>query len=268
MDVKEVAPNISEDEEKVLHVYQDLLTDKGFLGDLEDIRGKSKRTLKRYSINHPIIGLDVVPKQAIERLDERFIMFQGQFFDTVEDLVNNKDVLQMAYAEQFPKLYRPDKYLTEDQLRKRFKYFWYFRQFAPPREEDGILSPKIYKRELEKFQEEMRSIRDTGIEVIGGQFLAKVDEIRKQCSGGTPHSSTLRAMNDFFDDFDEVWSGFIGHDLLKQKIEEAKEYMDGTDAEMLRTSDDFRSIVAEKMVEIMTTLNDAEDTRLYRDIDI
>jgi hypothetical protein len=186
----------------------------------------------------------------------------------VEDLVAHKDELRDAFLEKYPSLYRPDKYPNEYALRARFKFEWVFRHFNPPAEELSILPPDIYEQELRKWQAEARGIRDSVISTVGGAFMSKIDSIRKQCFNGTINAGSLRSIHEFFGRFEELWGGFIGHEQLKDKIAEAKVYLDGTDASMLNADEDFRSLVGDKMLNIMSEINATGDARLHRSLDL
>jgi len=265
LEVSEFSSDLPTD---VVSAMQNLLTDKSYLEDLWALRDESKRFLSRYSFPHQIQGLVFAPKNAITILDSGFKTRREQFFEIVEMLAENLPLLEKKFANKYPKLYRPEKYPTKTQLKSLFTYDWCFRHLSLPDKGLQILSPELYEQELSKMKTEMRDMRDNILRMVGQQFVFKINSIKEQCAGGMVNSATIKSVNAFFERFDVLWGNFVGHETLKSYISEAKEILEGVDASMLKTSDDLRAMVGDKMGEILSGLSAVADARLHRRLDV
>lgn len=253
---------------EIVRAVYDLLDDKTFLEDLHSIRSEAKRFLYRNSLPFPVDGLVFIPKPSIERIDEGLKTRRGHFEEAVEDFLRTYESKRSAFAEKYPKIYQPQKYPSVSQMAYRFRFNWSFRHFTVPDAEMSLLPPELYKEEERKFKAEMRQMKDTAISVIGQEFIKKIDILKEQCFDDNINTATVNAFHTFLDKFDNLWKGFVGHAALKRMIEEAKEYMDGTEADMLRADDSFRQLVGNKMKDITEQFQKIPDARLKRKLDL
>lgn len=248
----------------------DLLKDKTLLEVVWDVRGEADKLIGFNSLPCPIPGLHFVPKRLIPEINEKLKEIKVRFWVTVDEFISDYARLVQEYAVAYPELYEPSKYLSETALRGRFYFEWTFRHFSVPDVALGVLPPELYEEEMRKFKQEMRTMADMAVSVVGQEFLAKIKVLKDQCLDplGNVNTATVNAIHSFLDRFDRLWDGYVGHSQLKQMIAECREYMVGTDAPMLRADDDFRQLVGRKMGEITGQLDGLADARLHRRLNV
>lgn len=248
----------------------DLLKDKTYLAGVHNVRNEAVNFIGDNSLPFPIAGLHFVPKKLIFEMDMKLKTYRNRFWAAVEEFLENYSSLVEDYAKEYPDLYEPAKYPSKSQLRTRFCFDWIFRHFNVPEVSLEVLSPEVYEEELKKFQSEMRQMRDMAVSAVGQRFIEKIESLRDQCldSSGSINTATVNAVHSFLDRFDHLWDGFIAHPQLKEQIDKCKEYMAGTDADMLRTDESFKNMVGGKMTEIVDHLDDLADARLHRRLDL
>jgi hypothetical protein len=254
----------------IVRAVYDLLKDKTYLTIVHNIRSEAVGFVGNNSLPFPIAGLHFIPKKLISHVNTRLQRYQNRFWVAIEEFLDNYSSLIADYAKEYPKLYEPQKYPSVVVLRTRFCFEWTFRHFNVPDVSIGVLPPEVYGEELRKFQSEMREMRDMAVSVVGKQFIEKIESLKDQCldSSGNINTATVNAVHNFLDRFDRLWDGFVAHPQLKRMIGECKEYMAGTDADMLRADETFRGLIGKKMGEITDHLDSLADARLYRRLDI
>ena len=201
-------------------------------------------------------------------IDERLQRYQQEWDEVAEDLANQIVNLKEKFAAKYPALYDPSRYPTAEGLRRSIYFTWSFRQFTVPDREMSVLSPAIYKREMEKFKSDISEMKSMTLNVMANEFVQRIESLKKGCENGTVTPQTITAINGFLSRFDEVWDGFVEEKTIRKMIEDMKEYMDGTDADMIRYDDNFRQLVANKAAQVAEGLKNIDGVELKRAIDI
>jgi hypothetical protein len=240
---------------EIVRAVRDLLTPEGMalLKDFNRVRNEAKGWLYRNSLPFPVQGMVFVRKSRLEQTDERLQAFQAQALEIAEEFIKQVKVLEEQYAQEYPKFYDPAKYPSEAQLRSRFVFRWSFRSFEPPDSKFAVLSPDMYKREVDKFNSDIRWMRDATSKMFAKAVIDRLGELKKQCEDGTVYSQTVDSVNALIDKFDNLFTGYVSKDSLVKLMDDVKLYMQGTDAEMLRADDDFRAVVGRKMDSVVDT---------------
>jgi hypothetical protein len=258
-------------DKKLFDAFQSILEDRGEIEEMDNLRNEIKNWVGRpvNSIRHPIPGLRVVFKRRVARIDEKLHEFHGRYWRLVERMIESLPEHQRYYQRKHPEYYDASKYPTPHQVRAAHRFNWRFMNFAPMTADGNHdLPPSFYREQERKAREEWRRVTDEGIKVVGGLFLNKVDSLRKQCFDGQIHSRTVDTFVEYLENFDESYGKFLGHSQLNAAVKKAKDYLLGTDADMLRADEGFRNVVGQKMEEILKGINKANDVRLHRHIDI
>jgi len=254
---------------EIIRGVKSLLTEDGKerLRNLNSIMNEAKGFISRNSMPHPIPTLDFVPKHKIEFVDEGLRQRQINASACFEELVENYESAKLDYKKRYPDHYQPEKYPTVSRLRAGFVFEWSFRVFTSPSKEMSVLPASLYKEEVAKFKSEVQEMKDMAVDAIGKELLKKVNSLKEQCSSENVATATVNSVHNFLDKFDDLWDGFVAHKELRKMIQELKNYMDGTDAEMLRADDSFRNMVEKKMTKIADQLTVDDGILAERSLD-
>jgi len=252
---------------EIVRAVYDLLTDKTYLRQLHEMRSEAKRFVARYSLPFPVDGLVFILKQNITIVDEGLRRRREEFLSKVEQFLSGYEADKRDFQKKYPHLYRPEKYPSQDVMRRIFRFEWYFRHFVAPDRSLEVLPPEVYEEEVRKIQAEARRMRDVAISTIAQKFLSKIESLKEQCSRDKINTATVNSLKQFLDDFSSSWDGFLGYQKLSSLVEECKDALDGIGAEELRYDDDFRSLIGKKMESIIGDFSKIADVRLRRKID-
>lgn len=253
--------NIKEDQ---IHASFDLLDDKSIIEDMKKIRNQAKHYIQLNSISFTERGLDFVPKTKIEEIDQELQKFQIQFLAMGKDFVSKLKDLEKDFAKNHPKLYRANRYPTEEQLSKMIKFEYVFRAFEPPSEK--LLSQKMYKDEIKKFQKDIAGMKESCTSMVQDEIIKRLKALNEQVKDEDKkiHKSTLKAIETMIERFDELWSGFVNNETLKQTIAEIKSAMKGVDIAD-RKDEEFKK---EMSVLIENATKTLKKDKLLRAIDL
>jgi len=248
----------------IVHAVRDLLHDKSRLEAVNSIRGDAKRFIKSNSLYYPIDGIDFIAKEKIEMVDKGLQYRRTLAEEAVESLTNHLEALKLGYKAEYPDFYNEANYPTPAQLRDNFQFSWSFRVFGPPDEGLSVLTPEMYKAEVDKFQNEMQEMKDGLVSMVTFEFYQRIDKLKEQCLHGNISSATVKSIEGVLERFDTLWDSFISHEELQKVISDIREYMRGTDAGMLKADDEFREAIGQKMSEITSLIKNSPDERLTR----
>lgn len=248
---------------EIIKGIKSLLTPKGRenLSDLNSIINEAKGYIGRNSLPFPIPTLNFIPKDRIESVDDRLKEIKERADECFEDLIKTYDDAKADYRANYPDHYQPEKYPTVFRLRAGYRFEWSFRAFTVPDQAMSVLSPRLYKQEMAKFKGEVQEMKDLVIGAVGSELLKKVKSLKEQCSSDSVATSTVSSVHRFLEKFDDMWDGFIAHKELRKMIADVKDYMDGTDASMLKADGAFRKMVEDKMSQITEQLETTNELK-------
>jgi len=252
----------------IVHAARTLLIDTNKLEVVRGIIGEAKRRVKENTIDFPIPGLDFINKDRIEHVDDFLKASKERAMDAIEDLNGELEGLKAHYKDKHPEFYNEADYPTEAQLLDNFVFEWSFRQLNPPDKGLGILSPALYKKEVEAFRMEMKEFQDSLVSIVAKEFYDRIDKLREQCLGNNINTATVKSIHNIIDRFDNIWSGHLMHDDLRSMITQVKEYVADTDGDMLRSGESLRMMVGNKMKDVAGQITRSRDKRLLRKIDM
>lgn len=242
---------------EIISAMQNLLP--GFLDNIKENRRRAKNALMSRALYFPVDGLHFIPKEKVVELDEIFTGVQEEEKALVAEAMASYDDRVEDYRKRFPKFYRKDKYPPKEVIRDRFIFEWTFRQFTVPDKEMSILVPEVYKREEEKFKNEMREMRATMMQMVAKSLTSRLNSLKDQCADEKISARTYNSVSKLLDKWDELWAGYIGQGELKKIIDQVKKEMLKTGVDSLKDSEKSRDefqMVAEKLASQLQNISD------------
>jgi hypothetical protein len=255
-------------DKKEVHATMSLLKDTSLIDAMRLTRTKAKNFIKVNSIYFPDANFDFIPKHKIEEVAEVLERYQKEFFGYGDDLIDVLEELKANFKKEHPALYNAAKYPHPDTLRRTFEFKYVFRIFSAPDKELGTISASMYKKEMKKWKEDIDSMKEETAKVVCKEIADRIDALKEGCETGKISQLTIKSINGMLEKFDDIWSGFVTEKDVKKMIDDVKLYLDGTDAEMLRYDDDFRSMVANKAGKIADQLENKGYKVSDRSLDI
>lgn len=254
---------------EIVRAMQDLLEDKSFLKNISTIRRMAKGKLLRHSIPFPIDGIWFVPKEQIEYLDHQFKQFKEENDRRVDVFIQNYSRLKSNMKKRYPAYYRPEKYPSISSLKRKFYFNWQFFHITLPESgKASVLSPKLYKKEQEKFQGMIKQMEEMSVSLIGQRLLKRIDRLSGQCASGKISSATVNSIDKFLQKWNELWSGYIDEKRLRTIMAQLKAQMKQVSADRLKDSEDLREAIGGKMDSLITKLKGIPNINLKRKLDL
>ncbi len=253
---------------EIVRAMQDLIDDRTRLKDIATIRRTAKGELMRHSIPHPIDGCWFVPKEQIPYLDEKFTELKAENDDRVNALLRDYSKLKDRMHRKYPKYYKPEKYPTRKELRQKFYFSWQFFDIGLPNGKSGVLPPAMYKREQKKFSNMVKEMEEMTVNLVANRLLQRIDNLKKQCSGGRINTLTVDSVDDFLGKWDDLWSGYVDHSKMHSIMKQLKTQMKKVTADDLKDSEAFREEVGNKMDKLINRLKKIPDVQLKRKLDV
>lgn len=255
-------------DKKEIYASMSLLKNTSLIDAMRQQREGAKRYIKANSIYFPDASFDFIPKHRIEEVADTLERYRERFFEYGYELIETLKDLEAQFQKAHPKLYSPGKYPSRERLRNMLEFEYVFRVFSAPDKELGVISPTIYKREMEKWKRDMESMKEQTAKAVCKEIATRIDALKEGCETGRISQSTINSINGVLEKFDQLWSGFVNEKEVKKMIDDVKLYMEGTDAEMLRYDDNFRGMVANKAAKIASQLEEKGFSVKTRSIDI
>jgi hypothetical protein len=264
---EELSAELFGDDVDVLRATQDLMRkeDRDLLEAMGTIKNKALGFIYRNSIATPLENFFFIPKtkeivedgevkmeNLIEVVNQGLKMYQGQYFELADEFCEKSEEIEKRFAKAKPKLYRPEKYPSKKEMRRRFMFGWSFEEIAPAKN----LPPEMLKQEVENFRGFIQEMKSNTTRA----FKVAVIERMQALSNGKKSQATINSINSLMDKFDNLYADFIDDSMLKSMASEIKDYMKGTDAGMLRADDDFSDMVSDMAKKVVKNVKKVEDS--------
>ena len=181
-----------------------LLVNPEVLGPIKATIQMARKLLARYALPFPISGLHLVPKDSLEEIDNRLEIFQSDFNNKVnsfgEFYLDAREEAKTALGELFN-----DTDYPQD-IRSKFRFTWSFIVLDVPTKAT-FLSPEIYQREREKFQDLMAETRELAVAALREEFGEVITHLSEKITGAEKpkfiRSNMTNRINEFLDGFSD-----------------------------------------------------------------
>lgn len=248
-------------DKKYIKTSMTLLKDTNLIDAMKQTRSAAQRFIKAHSIYFPEKSFSFIPKNLIEYVDENLSKYKFEFLEYGKNLVSKLKELELEFSEKHPKLYDPSKYPSVEKLESMIAFEYNFRIFSTPDKKLGIISPEIYKKEMDKFKNDIDQMKKQTINIVCKEIKERIDTLQAQCENAKVNNATLKTIENLLDKFDKIWNGFVDEEEIRKMIKDIKLYVKDTDADMYNWDSDFRQMVANKAIKISKTLENKDFKR-------
>jgi hypothetical protein len=242
---------------------------KRLLKDISAYDRDTRHEVKMKSVPFPIDGVYFTGSERIEPMIELLEQRKQERGELIEKAVANYEGAIQSFAEKYPDYYEKakHKYPTKQHFQERFYCKYQFLKISAPGKEDKLISPEVYKKEMEKFRETIQEMKAEVISTIYQELLETTNRLRKQCTDGKPNQRTLNTLNEYLKRIDEVYSDFVDRDDLKKAIKSIKAQVLGVTADALRDNDDTREKFRKGISDLVGEIKNLPNIPLRRAID-
>jgi len=253
---------------EIIRANQDLIEDRTLLKDLATIRRSAKGYLFRNSLPFEIDGVYWVRKDKIPEMDAKFDEFKDEYKIRLDKLARNYIKMKNNFRKKYPDYYNGKKYPSTSKLKSKFYFRWNFFHFAIPDKETKILSPKLYKREQEKFKNMIANMEEMTITLIGNLLIRRAQRLSNQCDSGKINGGTVASIERFMKRWDELWSDYVDEEKMQKIMKSLKKQVKSMSAERLKNNEDFRSKMGKTLEEVIGNIQNVPGFELKRNLDI
>jgi len=219
--------------------------------------GYSARAWLYYrSLPFPIPGLSFIPRDLINRVDDKLVRFKSEFHQAVEIFLCEYSELRESARHFLGDLFNEVDYPVN--ISSRFKFAWRFVVLDIPNGDSKILAPEVYAREKEKFLETMEEARMMGINALREEFASIVGHISERFTNAGDSkpkmfkNSTVDSFYDYFQTFKD--RNIFEDSELVDLVERAQGILNGTSAEQIRSEADLKEKIRTDMTEIESSM--------------
>lgn len=230
---------------------------------------ETRRIVKHQSVPFPLDGVYFICSDRLEKVIEELESRKAERAELIEKAVENYEEAIETFAKDYPEYYKnaKSKYLSKEQFTERFYCKYQFLRISAPSEEDSIISPEMYKREIEKFRETINEMKNDVVSTIYQELLESTVRLKKQCTDGKPSQRTINTMNEFLKKIDEIYSEFVDRKDLSNAIKAVKKQMLGITADELRDVDASREKFRKEISSLVNEIKNLPDIPLKRAIE-
>jgi len=217
--------------------------------------GYSARAWLYYkSLPFPVPGLSFIPKDLINKVDDKLVEFKSEFHNAVECFIDDYNGLRENAKYYLKDLFNEIDYPVN--IASRFNFNWRFVVLDLPKGNSKILAPEVYAREKEKFLETMEEARMMGINALREEFASMIEHISERfTSSGKPKMFKNSTVDSFFDYFETFKNRNIFEDQdLSELVEKAQGILNGTSADQIRSDTDLKEKIRTDMTQIEVSM--------------
>jgi len=198
-----------------------LLVNPELLGPIKTSIQQARKLLTRYALPFPLAGLHLVPKDIIDEIDNRLEMLKSEFLSKVETFAAFYEDAREEAKAALGDLFNETDYPQD--IAQKFRFSWSFVVLDVP-SKASFLSPDIYQKEKQKFQDLMAETRELAMAALREEFGEIINHLGEKITGGDKpkviRSNMTNRINEFLDGFSD--RNLFQDDKLSALVEEAR----------------------------------------------
>jgi hypothetical protein len=227
------------------------------LGQIHTATHQARNVIQRHALPFPITSIYLIPKESLKLVDERLEQYKKRFWHTVDEFVPQYMPAREEARLELGELYNDDDY--PENITKRFNFEWRYLALGIPGK-TSVLTPEIYEREKEKFQNLMDETRELALSALREEFGDVIGHLVNRLSenGGKPKifkGNMFNKLHEFLDEFGT--RNLFQDDLLMALAEQAKTIISGTSAYNLQYNQSLRDKIQQDMLELKASINES-----------
>jgi len=232
---------------------QKLLVNPELLGPIKTAAHQARNTVCKFSLPFPITSLYLTPKESLTIIDGELQNFKDRFYHKVDEFCGvYKDARDEAKGI-LGTLFNEADYPVN--IREKFRFQWRYLVLEVPGK-SKILTPEIYEREKQKFQEMMDETRELAMTALREEFGEIVHGLVGQLNGTAPKTLKSTMFNKLREFIDELETRNIFSDeKLSELAQQAKSVIAGVSPYGLK----YHGTVQNKVKDEMNILKSAID---------
>lgn len=178
------------------------LIDPDLLLPVKTIAGQARNTVAKYSYSFPIPSVYLVPKEKLSDIDLQLQEFQVKFCSEVKKFEEAYSDARYQARQVLGRLFNESDYPIN--ISDKFNFQWRFLSLGIGQSQ--LLTPEIYQREKEKFQQMMEETRDIAASALREEFSQALESLVKKLqgkNGGKPKKlsdSMFKKLEEFLDE--------------------------------------------------------------------
>ena len=247
------------------------LFEKGFKEKLDAITKhdyETRGTLKNNCVPFPIDGIYFLAYDRIEKmiayLDER----KTSRLELVNEVLAHYEDAKNDFAKKYPAYYTraQHRYPPKERLAHRFYFEYQFLKISAP-DKNPMISPEMYKREMEKFRQTVTAMKQEVVGIIYQTLTDLTSRLKRQSKEGKMNQRTFNNLHKFLEQIDGTYSEFIDRKDLQDTLKKVKAGIKGMSADMLRDNDAQRAKFHKAMTALTNEVQALPDVDHKRAID-
>ena len=228
------------------------LVDPESLKPICKINNSARNWLATICLPFPINGMVFVPKDLINRVDEKLGEFKIKFNEAIQDFIQDYSWLRETAKAYLGDLFNEIDYPVN--IGDKFNFNWRFIILDVPNGDTQILAPEVYAREKEKFIQTMEEARGMAIDALREEFAQMVGRITErftQNGTGKPKIFKNTTIDGFYEYFQTFKDRNIFHDHeLAALVNRAQSVLNGTNVEHIRSNETLKEDIRSGMTDI------------------
>jgi len=237
---------------------QKCLVNPELLGPVKTAVHQARNTVQKHTLPFPITSIYLIPKDLLGVVDKALEGFKERFWTKVNDFVDQYDLAREEARTVLGDLFNEADY-PED-ISTKFKFEWRFLTLDLPKK-SKILTPEIYQREKEKFEQLMIETRDMATEALASELGDIVQNLIDRLNGNgngkgkakAINSSMLNRMRDFTEAFNT--KNVFDDDKLTSVVDQANSVLAGISPYGLKYNDVMKQRIVNSMGDIKDTVD-------------
>lgn len=224
---------------------------RDYMKPLEQIRNKARDFVYRKTLPFPITGILFIPRQMLLEVDEELTRQKNSFNEAVTDFISQyKSYVEMA-KDHLKGLWNQDDY--PQNIAGKFDFQWMFFNIDAPGKK-SLITPEIYDREVNKFQQTMLEFQETAVATLRATFAEMVDHLVDRLDNDKVfRDSSVNHFKEFLEDFQKL--DIVNDTEIRELVDRCRELLSGTRPQDLRDNELLKRHVSEKMGEIKNIID-------------
>lgn len=231
------------------------LIDPTILGPVNTAAQQARNAIKKRSLPFPITGIYMVPKDSLTEIDARLKHFEEKFWNCYYEFESIYEQSTENAREILKKLFDESDYPID--IKSKFRFEWRYMTVDLPKK-TTVLTPAMYEREKQKFQEMIEETRENAVIALREEFSQVVSHLvdRLNSDNDKPRvisNNLFNRINEFIDDLGT--RNLFEDEELSQLAEETRGIINGINPYNLKYSQDLRNRIHDQMDNLKNTID-------------